>query len=133
MRIVCRSKDATNWRRWSNMTMHGTIGEFDGTREDWTSYTKHLQQYFAANDMTNVRKQRVILLSACGTSTSLLIRNLVSPAKPPDKSFFNLTKLVQDHQHPPPSVSTCNCSMLQFSLAISPSRKIHFTILYFLK
>ena len=69
------------------MTMHGTIGKFDGTREDWTSYTERLQQYFSANDVTNAGKQRAILLSVCGASTYQMIGNMGSPEKPSDKSF----------------------------------------------
>ena len=59
----------------------------------------------AANDVTNTGKQRAVLLSACGASMYQLIKNLVSSAKPSDKSFSEPTKLVQDHQHPPPSVT----------------------------
>ena len=108
------------------MATHGTIGEFDGTREDWTPYTERLQQYFAANDITNSWKQRTILLSACGASTNQLIGNLLSPAKPSNKSFAELTKLVQVHQHPLPSVTVQ--LTLKFSLAISPPGRIHFRI-----
>ena len=56
----------------------------------------------------NAARQRAILLSGCGASTYQLIRNLVSPAKPSDKSFSELTKISQDHQHPLPS-ATAQC------------------------
>ncbi len=32
------------------MAMYGSNGEFESGREDWLSYSEHLQQYFTAND-----------------------------------------------------------------------------------
>ena len=87
------------------MATHGSIGEFVNSQEDWRSYTERLQQYFTANDVENAEKQRAILLSVCGASTYQLIRNLVAPAKPTDKSFAEIVTLVQEHHHPPPSVT----------------------------
>ena len=83
--------------------VHGSVGPFDSSQEDWRSYTERLEQYFAANDVAGAAKQRAILLSACGASTYQLIRNLVAPDLPKDRSFDELVKLVQDHHQPPPS------------------------------
>jgi hypothetical protein len=70
------------------------------------SYTERLQQYFIANDIPEdaVAKRRALLLSACGSSTYLLIRRLVSPEQPMDKSFEELVDLVRKHHNPTPSV-----------------------------
>ena len=84
--------------------LHGTIGEFDSTREDWCSYIERLQQYFSANDVTDVTKQRAILLSVCGPSTYKLMRNLVAPSKPSDCSFAELADAVHKHHEPRPSI-----------------------------
>ena len=54
---------------------HGHIGEFNSQLEDWRSYTKHLQNYFIANDNKSEAKQRAILLSVCGPRTYKLIRS----------------------------------------------------------
>ena len=83
--------------------VHGTVGEFIGAQEDWTSYTERLSLYFTANDVTEAGKQRAILLSVCGPTTYKLIRNLVAPAKPTDKTFTELVALVRDHYQPKPS------------------------------
>ena len=53
------------------MAKHGSIGEFDGDRETWKSYTERLTQYFTANDVESAAKQRAILLSVCGPTTYL--------------------------------------------------------------
>lgn len=101
------------------MATHGTLGEFDSSREDWTSYSERLEQYFHANDVVSPEKQRAILLSACNASTYQLIRDLVAPAKPTSKSFDELIKLVKDHHQPPPSASSCS----DLTSTCAPSKK----------
>ena len=85
------------------MATHGNIGPFGRGSEDWTAYCERLEQYFLANDVADADKQRAILLSVCGAETYQLIRNLVAPGKPTDKTFADLVKLVQEHHTPPPS------------------------------
>ena len=87
------------------MATHGTIGAFDPGVEEWQAYCERLEQYFLANDAEDPAKQRAILLSVCGAATYQLIRNLVAPDKPTNKSFSAIVKLVQDHHNPPPSVT----------------------------
>ena len=64
------------------MALHGVLGEFDPSKEDWKCYAERLQLYFTANDVDDATKQRAILLSQCGSSMYQLIRNLLTPAKP---------------------------------------------------
>jgi hypothetical protein len=87
------------------MAVHGNIGEFTPRLEDWTCYTERLESYFLANGIGDdaAQQRRAILLSVCGPTTYQLIRNLVSPDKPTDKTFAQLVKLVKDHHHPRPS------------------------------
>ena len=85
------------------MARHGSIREFDTDKEDWTSYTERLQQYFTANEVTDAAKQRAVLLSICGPATYQLIRNLVAPDKPTSKSFAEIVKVVKTHHNPTPS------------------------------
>ena len=87
------------------MATHGSVGEFAPGKETWLSYAERLEQYFLANDVQAQEKKRAILLSICGASTYQLIRNLVSPQKPSEKTFDELVKLVQEHHQPPPSVT----------------------------
>ena len=87
------------------MATHGSVGAFEDGREEWTSYTERLQQYFTANDIKTAEKQRAILLSVCGATTYQLIRNLTAPGKPTDHTFQQLVQLVQSHRTPPPSVT----------------------------
>ena len=49
-------------------------------------------------------KKRAILLSSCGVDTYQLIRNLVVPEKPTERTFDQLVELVQRHHNPRLSV-----------------------------
>ena len=86
------------------MATHGQFGEFNPQREDWTSYTERLQEYFIANGLEDAAKKKAVLLSIVGAEMYQLMRNLTAPAKPTEKSFDQLVKLVEEHHHPSPSV-----------------------------
>jgi len=89
----------------SGMALHGTIGEFNSALEDWASYAERMDSYLAANEITDAGKRRAVLLSTCGPSTYRLIRSLVAPNKPTDKSYADLVKIVGLHFNPKPSVA----------------------------
>ena len=57
------------------MATHGTLGEFNPTRVDWTSYAEHVELYFTVDDIVTEKKQQAILLSVCGAETCRLIRD----------------------------------------------------------
>ena len=81
------------------MALIGKIEEYD-EKESWIEYTERLEQYFVANEITDSGKKRAVLLSVCGAKTYKLIRNLVNPRKPTDKSFAELANLVKNHLNP---------------------------------
>ena len=87
------------------MATDGRFGEFNSQREDWTSYTERLQEYFIANEIEeNAKKKAVLLLSIVGAETYQLMRNLTAPAKPTENSFDKLVKLVKEHHNSAPSM-----------------------------
>ena len=86
------------------MATHRRFGEFNPQREDWTSYTERLQEYFIANKIEDAAKKKAVLLSIVGAETYQLMRNLTAPEKPTEKTFDQLVKLVKEHYHPAPSV-----------------------------
>eukprot|EP00731_Ephydatia_muelleri_P019872 Em0012g697a len=85
------------------MTVHGNLRVFDRDLEDWASYCERVEQYFIANGISNADRKRAILLSVCGPATFKLIRSLIAPDKPSDKSFEQIVKAVSDHLCPTPS------------------------------
>ena len=99
-------------------TVHGTMGPFDSSQEDWLSYTERLQQYFTANNIMDehTAKKRAILLSVCGISTFRLFKSLLAPIKPETKSFQDLVNLVEKYHNLEPSATvqrfkfhSCSC------------------------
>ncbi len=55
--------------------------------EDWLQYVKRLEHYFEANGIADNDKKGTILLTVCGPKIYKLIRDLVSPVKPKEKTF----------------------------------------------
>ena len=86
------------------MVTHGRIEEFNAQRDDWTSYTERLQEYFVANEVEEAAKQKAVLLRVVGAETYQLMRSLTAPQKPTEKSFEQLVTIVKEHHNPRPSV-----------------------------
>ena len=72
------------------MALIGKVVEFFSDQEGWDQYNERLKHYFSANGITDSGKQRAILLTVIGAKAYSLLRNLVSPAKPGDKTFAEL-------------------------------------------
>jgi len=87
------------------MATHGNVGEFTASSETWVLYIERLKQYFIANDNKGDERQRAVLLSICGTSTYQLIQNIVSPAKPTDKTLNEIVTLMREHYFSKPSIT----------------------------
>ena len=85
------------------MATHGSIGEFHGNAEEWTSYIEQLKCYFIANDVTSADKKRAILLARCGASTYSLICSLVALSKPMEVQYKDVIDRVTSHFNPRPS------------------------------
>lgn len=81
----------------------GRIDEFEEDKEDWSQYVERLQHFFEANGVTEDAKKRSILLSVMGPSSYKLLRSLVSPAKPGEKSYEELVAAMKQHHNPVPS------------------------------
>ena len=81
----------------------GRIGEFEPEKEDWTSYVERLGHFFHANGIDDDDKKRSVFLSVIGPGAYKLLRSLLSPEKPGDKSFKSLTETMTKHYNPAPS------------------------------
>lgn len=87
----------------AKMSTVGTVGPFHSQTQSWEEYTEVLEFFFMANDIEDLEKRRAVLLSCCGPATYSLLRSLVSPAKPGEKSYAELVKTLRDHFNPKPS------------------------------
>ena len=83
----------------------GNVSEFVKGQESWDNYTERLEFYFAANDIEDANKQKAILLSVVGPETYKILRDLVQPAKPSDKSYDEIKTTLKTHFDPTPSVT----------------------------
>lgn len=69
--------------------------------DDWPTYVERLEQYLAADNVTEEKKKVAVLVTVMGAKAYGFLQNLVAPAKPADKKFDNLVK---DHLNPKPLV-----------------------------
>ena len=84
------------------MSTFGKLDE-DNETEDWRRYIERVNHFFEANEITDPNKRRSIFLVCVGVKTYKLVRSLVAPEDPKDKSYEDLAKLLQDHFMPKPS------------------------------
>ena len=85
------------------MTRYGQIQEFRAENDSITAYFERVEMYFTANDIAD-DKQVPVLLSSIGAKTYELLRSLVAPKVPKEKTFKDIEKLLKDHFEPTPSV-----------------------------
>ena len=87
------------------MATYGKIEEFDSVHEDWPEYVERLGFFFDANGIgDDADKKRAVFLTVVGATTYKLLRSLVSPSKPGEKSYADLITVLSAHFNPPPSV-----------------------------
>ncbi|KAI4903740.1 hypothetical protein NFI96_023318, partial [Prochilodus magdalenae] len=86
------------------VAMVGTLAPFDNGNQSWEEYCEVFSHSFEANDITNAAKKHDILLSSVGSQTYSLMRNLLSPAKPGEKTYDELVELLKAHYNPKPFV-----------------------------
>ena len=85
------------------MPTFGRISEFVVEDERISAYLERVELYFGANDIANEKKV-AILLSVIGAKTYAVLRSLVAPDQPKDKSFAELKTLLKAHYDPKPLV-----------------------------
>ena len=67
--------------------MFGKIEDFDGDKE-WFLHIERLEHFFAANSKVEEAKKKSILLSVIGAFSYKLLRSLIAPNKPNDRSLL---------------------------------------------
>lgn len=83
--------------------MIGTLTAFDSNAEDWGTYVERVELYCEANATENDTKVAV-LLCVMGAKMYGLLRSLLTPEKPADKSFQQIADIVNEHLNPKPLV-----------------------------
>lgn len=85
------------------MSVFGKVEAFDPESENWNRYVDRLEFYFEANEVTEAKTKRAILLSVCGSTLYGIIMDLIAPSKPTDVDYKNLVKRVGEHFNPKPN------------------------------
>ena len=83
----------------------GKIDEFDASKEEWPQYVERVSHFFTANGIDDADKKRAAFLAGIGPTTYTLLRNLLSPTKPGEKSYDEIVAVLKDHFCPTPSES----------------------------
>jgi hypothetical protein len=78
----------------------GQLPPFDAKKSSWTEWCKVLEHYIELNNIQGEEQKRALLNTSCGLDTYQLMRNLVQPSKPKEKSFKDLIEVVQEHTSP---------------------------------
>ncbi|XP_068218294.1 uncharacterized protein [Palaemon carinicauda] len=80
----------------------GNITEYQ-TEEDFDDYIERFDQFCLVNDIEDDRK-KTLFLTVVGPKTYGLIKTLLAPNKPAEKTFQELTKLISEHLTPKPII-----------------------------
>ncbi|KAH7981019.1 hypothetical protein HPB49_020993 [Dermacentor silvarum] len=84
------------------MPNFGSLEPFEGGGNDWPCYVDRLEAFFVANDIAE-DKQTSVFISCCGQTTYALLRNLVKPDKPSDKTLEQILLVLGNYYCPKPS------------------------------
>ena len=79
------------------MTLLGSIASFDLKTNNITGYIERVEQYFIVDDVTDEKKQTAIFLTVIGNETYSLLRNLLAPESPAEKTVKTLSETLIDH------------------------------------
>ena len=81
----------------------GQLHEFQPDRESFTVYLERVKIFFVVNDIPAEKKVPVYLNSVGGTAYGVL-RNLVAPDNPMDKTFEEIVTKLTEHYDPKPLI-----------------------------
>uniref|UniRef100_A0A8C5MGF4 Gypsy retrotransposon integrase-like protein 1 n=1 Tax=Leptobrachium leishanense TaxID=445787 RepID=A0A8C5MGF4_9ANUR len=81
----------------------GTVSPFDCELQSWDEYIEVLDYFFQANEITDAGKRKAVLLSGVGASTYSLLRSLLCPMTPAEKTYQELVVVLKAHYNPKPS------------------------------
>jgi len=87
-------------------TLLGSIEQYQEGQEEWPQYVERLEQFLQANDIvgeSKANKRRSVFLAVIGPGPYKLLRSLLAPEKPAEKTFDELVSVLTKHYSPPPS------------------------------
>ena len=92
-------------------TLFGNVQEYDSEKEEWSQYAERLEHFFLASKVEDAERKRAILLSVMGPACYRLLRSLVAPVKPSEKTYKELVDALKEHHEPMPSEIVQRCKL----------------------
>ena len=84
------------------MATVGSIAPYS-QEDDWLQYVEQVKFYLQANGVQSAEKKRATFLTVVGPTTFKLLRSLIVPETPADKTFEQLVEILTKYFSPPPS------------------------------
>lgn len=81
------------------MSRLGKIAEFDPKSQNFESYLKRFELFVQANDIEE-EKKLAVFLTVIGTEAYELLKNLVVPAAPREKTYEEANRFLTEHYSP---------------------------------
>ena len=83
--------------------VYGSVQEYNQENELFSAYLERVDLFFSANDVGDDKKVP-IFLTVVGSKTYSLLRSLVAPSLPQEKTFAELSEVLKVHFEPKPLV-----------------------------
>ncbi|XP_075535031.1 uncharacterized protein LOC142570543 [Dermacentor variabilis] len=90
------------------MSRLGRLDEYDPKVQNFESYVERFEHYIRANEIAEAKKLSVFL-TVIGAEAYEILKNLVVPLLPGDKTFAEVKELLQSHYSPKTSVIAERC------------------------
>lgn len=90
------------------MSRLGKIEEFDAKVQTFDSYLERFEHFVSANDIAQEKKLSVFL-TVIGAEAYEVLKNLVVPSLPGEKTFDEVKVLLKNHYSPPISIIAERC------------------------
>ena len=76
------------------------LDSYDPEKEKWENYQERVELWFTANDVKPANHAST-LLSLIGADVYGILKDLVAPDRPVEKSYTELVRTLQQHFSPP--------------------------------
>ena len=81
----------------------GCTDTYNPDTDDWSAYVERLELFFLANEIKDDKKVAT-LLTVLGTKAYSLLRNIIAPSKPAEKTYEQLVDTMKSYVDPKPIV-----------------------------
>ena len=81
----------------------GAMDSFNPDTDDWSAYVERLESFFLAHEIKDDKKVAV-LLTVLGAKAYSLLRTIIAPGKPAEKTYQQLLDAMKSYVNPKPIV-----------------------------